>query len=177
MCSNDGQRLDGRKRFHIVERDLMSEPRDTPRPEPDEPTRQLLDRLGDKWTVVAVRALESGPKRFGELRRALTGVSQKVLTELVRSLERDGFISRHVINVTPLRVEYRLTPLGGSLAALLTNMRDWARVHMARVREERDRYDARRLGQSGHSEADGEGSEGGASEAAATEDGSTDSVL
>jgi DNA-binding HxlR family transcriptional regulator len=122
--------------------------------EPDE-TRELLDRLGDKWTVAAIRALESGPKRFGELRRALSGVSQKVLTELVRALERDGFFSRHVINRAPLRVEYRLTPLGVSLAALLSGIGDWARERMHEVYAERERYDARRGSEGGRVEADG----------------------
>lgn len=141
--------------------------------EPDEPTRQLLDRLGDKWTVVALRALESGPKRFGELRRALSGVSQKVLTELVRSLERDGFFSRHVINVTPLRVEYRLTPLGESLAALLSGMRDWARAHMHEIQRERDRFDARRRSEG----SEGSDAEGGPAESAAADESSPDASV
>lgn len=145
--------------------------------ESDEPTRQLLDRLGDKWTVVAIRALESGPKRFGELRRALSGVSQKVLTELVRSLERDGFFSRHVINVAPLRVEYRLTPLGASLAALLTHMRDWARGHMDHVQKERERYDARRRSESGRFEPDAAENEGSSSAGAIGEDAGPGSAL
>jgi DNA-binding HxlR family transcriptional regulator len=135
--------------------------------------RQLLDRLGDKWTVVALSALESGPKRFGELRRALSGVSQKVLTELVRSLERDGFFSRHVINLTPLRVEYRLTPLGESLAALLGGMRAWARVHVHQMQSERDRYDARRRSEAG----DDSDAEGGSPESAAADESSPDAAV
>jgi DNA-binding HxlR family transcriptional regulator len=103
--------------------------------------RQLLDRLGDKWTALAVAVLGKGPKRFGELRRELGGVSQKVLTELVRSLERDGFFSRHVLAQTPLQVEYRLTPLGRSLAALLDQVRDWAHAHMTEVAALRMAYD------------------------------------
>ncbi len=142
-------------------------------PESDEPMRQLLDRLGDKWTVVALGALESGPKRFGELRRALPGVSQKVLTELVRSLERDGFCSRHVINVTPLRVEYRLAPLGESLAALLAGMREWARAHVQQVQSERDRYDARRRSEGG----DGSDAEAGPPESAAADESSPDAAV
>lgn len=103
--------------------------------------RQLLDRLGDKWTALAVTVLGRGPKRFGELRRELGGVSQKVLTELVRSLERDGFFSRHVLARAPLQVEYRLTPLGRSLAALLDQVRAWAEEHMGEVRTVRMAYD------------------------------------
>jgi DNA-binding HxlR family transcriptional regulator len=124
--------------------------------ETEDPTRQLLDRLGHKWTVVAITALEAGPMRFGELRRALAGVSQKVLTDVVRSLERDGVFSRHVINLTPLCVQYRLTPLGESLAVLLVSMRDWAATHMHEVRRERDRYDARSRPQYDRDEAMGD---------------------
>jgi DNA-binding HxlR family transcriptional regulator len=103
--------------------------------------RQLLDRLGDKWTALAITVLGRGPKRFGELRRELGGVSQKVLTELVRSLERDGFFSRHVLARAPLQVEYRLTPLGLSLAELLAQIRAWAAVHMSEVSAVRVAYD------------------------------------
>ena len=103
--------------------------------------RQLLNRLGDKWTALAIAGLANGPKRFGELRRELGGVSQKVLTELVRSLERDGFFSRHVLATAPLQVQYRLTPLGNSLAALLGQLRAWADAHMGEVRGLRMAYD------------------------------------
>lgn len=110
----------------------------------DAPTRLLLDRLGDKWTVLALNVLESGPKRFGELRRALPGVSQKVLTELVRALERDGLCSRQALDQLPRRVEYRLTPRGESLVQLLSTIRAWAETHMRDVEAERTRYDERR---------------------------------
>lgn len=103
--------------------------------------RQLLDRLGDKWTALAITVLHRGPRRFGELRRELGGVSQKVLTELVRSLERDGFFSRHVLARAPLQVEYRLTPLGLSLAELLEHLRSWAEQHMGEVRALQRAYD------------------------------------
>jgi DNA-binding HxlR family transcriptional regulator len=113
----------------------------------DSAMRQLLDRLGDKWTALAVSVLGTGPKRFGELRRELGGVSQKVLTELVRSLERDGFFSRHVLARAPLQVEYRLTPLGRSLAALLEEIRHWAQAHMTEVAALRVAYDDARSGE------------------------------
>jgi DNA-binding HxlR family transcriptional regulator len=96
----------------------------------DTAMRHLLDRLGEKWTAHTVAALGKGPKRFGELRREVGGVSQKVLTERVRSLERDGFLSRHVLARAPPQVEYRLTPLGRSLASLLDQIRNWADAHM-----------------------------------------------
>jgi DNA-binding HxlR family transcriptional regulator len=114
----------------------------------DRAMRQLLDRLGDKWTALAVSVLGTGPKRFGELRRELGGVSQKVLTELVRSLERDGFFSRHVLARAPLQVEYRLTPLGRSLAALLDEIRHWAQAHMSEVTALRMAYDDQKSGES-----------------------------
>jgi DNA-binding HxlR family transcriptional regulator len=114
----------------------------------DSAMRQLLDRLGDKWTALAISVLGTGPKRFGELRRQLDGVSQKVLTDLVRSLERDGFFSRHVIARAPLQVEYRLTPLGRSLAALLEEIRRWAQAHMTEVTALRTAYDDAKSGES-----------------------------
>lgn len=107
----------------------------------DAAMRELLSRLGDKWTASAITVLGRGPRRFGELRRELGGVSQKVLTELVRSLERDGFFSRHVLARAPLQVEYRLTPLGLSLAGLLEQIRAWADVHMREVSAVRVAYD------------------------------------
>jgi DNA-binding HxlR family transcriptional regulator len=99
----------------------------------DRAMQHLLDRLGEKWTADAVAVLGKGPKRFGELRREVGGVSQKVLTERVRSLERDGFLSRHVLARAPAQVEYRLTPLGRSLAILIDQIRDWADAHMTEV--------------------------------------------
>jgi DNA-binding HxlR family transcriptional regulator len=99
----------------------------------DRAMRHLLDRLGEKWTAHTVAVLGTGPKRFGQLRREVGGVSQKVLTERVRSLERDGFLSRHVLARAPPQVEYRLTPLGRSLATLLDQIRGWADAHMTEV--------------------------------------------
>lgn len=103
--------------------------------------RQLLDRLGEKWTAPAIAALGMRPMRFGELRRELGGVSQKVLTKLVRTLERDGFLSRHVLMQTPLKVEYRLTPLGHSLEALLAHIEGWASAHMGELSRGHDLHD------------------------------------
>ncbi len=104
------------------------------------PARELLDRLGDKWTMLAIVALSSGPKRPGELRRALPGISQKVLTALLRSLERDGLLSRHAL--APFRVEYRLTATGLSLVTLLEEIRAWADTHFKAVDTQRAAYDA-----------------------------------
>lgn len=113
--------------------------------DPNCPTRQLLDRVADKWTMLAVCALEEDAKRFGELRREIGKISQKVLTEVLRSLERDGIISRHVSTMGPLRVEYRLTRLGRSLVQLAQGLRSWAERNMRQVLAARAAHDQRRL--------------------------------
>ena len=109
------------------------------------PTRQLLDRVGDKWTVFVVIALSEGRKRFGELRREIRGTSAKVLTDVLRSLERDGLVSRHVFVTVPLRVEYALTPLGRSLRACVKELRRWAERRMPQVAAARTAFDQRIL--------------------------------
>jgi len=106
------------------------------------PTRQLLDRVGDKWTVLVISGLIEGPARFGELRRTVGGVAPKVLTAVLRSLERDGFLLRRVYPESPLRVEYSLTPLGRSLADVVEELRRWTERKMDRVVESRSRFDA-----------------------------------
>lgn len=106
------------------------------------PTRQLLDRVGDKWTVLVISALAECPTRFGHLRRRIGGAAPKVLTGVLRSLERDGFVRRRVYTASPLRVEYSLTPLGRSLAAVVEELRLWTERQMVRVADARVRYDA-----------------------------------
>jgi DNA-binding HxlR family transcriptional regulator len=106
------------------------------------PTNQLLDRLSDKWVSLVVAALSSGPLRYSDLSRKIAGVSPKMLTQTLRSLERDGILSRTVTPSVPVRVDYELTPLGGSLALLLTAVKDWAETHIDEVHEARARYDA-----------------------------------
>lgn len=103
------------------------------------PTRQVLDRIGDRWTVMAVLTLLDGTKRFGELREALQGISPKVLTAALRALERDGLVDRRVYAEVPPRVEYTLTPLGRTLEAPLRAVRDWAEEHMPEIEEARSR--------------------------------------
>ena len=90
------------------------------------PSRLIISRLAKKWSMLALVALQEGPKRFGELRRRLEGVSQKTLTNALRGLEDDGLISRQVFEETPLRVEYSLTPLGEDLAPLIGQIKAWA---------------------------------------------------
>ncbi|MER6300452.1 helix-turn-helix domain-containing protein [Kitasatospora sp. NPDC001539] len=91
--------------------------------------RDLLNRLGDKWSVLAVVELAQGVRRFRELQRALPGISQRMLTLTVRRLERDGVVTRTVHPTVPPQVEYELTPLGHSLTHLVRAMADWSYDH------------------------------------------------
>jgi len=106
--------------------------------------RDLLDRLGDKWTVLVVGLLEGGPVRFNRLRAALPGISQKVLTSTLRALERDGLVHRKVTVEVPVRVEYSLTELGASLSRPLSALRSWTDAHFAEVVAARGEYDGAR---------------------------------
>jgi DNA-binding HxlR family transcriptional regulator len=103
------------------------------------PTRVLLDRIGDKWTVLVVGALEHGPLRFTSLRETV-GVTSKVLSETLRALERDGLLTRHPYSENPPRVEYELTTLGRSLNQPLASVRSWAEAHYDEVRASRESY-------------------------------------
>jgi DNA-binding HxlR family transcriptional regulator len=105
------------------------------------PTNQLLDRLSDKWVSLVVSALSTGPMRYSDLTRKIAGVSPKMLTQTLRSLERDGILDRTVTPSVPVRVDYELTPLGHSLAVLLTAVKDWAETHIDEVHQARERYD------------------------------------
>jgi DNA-binding HxlR family transcriptional regulator len=107
------------------------------------PTQRVLDRIGDKWVSLVLVALADGGLRYGELSRAVPGASQKMLTQTLRALERDGLVERTVTPSVPVRVDYGLTPLGGSLLAVVRTINEWARRHMADVDAARARYDAR----------------------------------
>lgn len=106
------------------------------------PTRIVLDRIADKWTVLVIGSLEARKKRFGELRREVGGVSQKVLTQTLRGLERDGLITRKVYASVPPKVEYSLTLLGQNLAHTLHAIRNWSENNIEDVLKARKRYDA-----------------------------------
>lgn len=108
----------------------------------DCPTRQLLDRIGDQWTVLIVGSLRDGPLRFTQIGKCVEGISQKVLTQTLRSLVRDGILTRTAYPVIPPRVEYELTPLGRDLAEPLDMLDRWARHHMAQVTAARAAFDA-----------------------------------
>jgi DNA-binding HxlR family transcriptional regulator len=105
------------------------------------PTRHALDRIADKYTVLVVVFLHNKPRRFNELQRVITGISQKVLTQTLRSLERDGLISRTVYPEVPPHVEYALTPLGETLIQPLATLRHWAETHIEAVMDAQSTYD------------------------------------
>jgi DNA-binding HxlR family transcriptional regulator len=111
--------------------------------DPECPTRIVLDRVGDKWTVLVVSALAEETLRFSELRARVGGVAPKVLTQTLRALERDGILTRKIYAEVPPRVEYSLTRLGRSLAAPIDAIQDWAETHVSAVLTARDRYDDR----------------------------------
>ena len=90
------------------------------------PSRGVLARVGQKWTVLAMVALQDAPMRFGDIRRRLEGVSQKMLTQTLRAMERDGLIERNVYDERPLRVEYALSPLARTLLPLVVALKGWA---------------------------------------------------
>jgi DNA-binding HxlR family transcriptional regulator len=106
------------------------------------PSRQLLDRIADKWVALVVKSLSDGPKRYSEIAHQLVGVSQKMLTQTLRSLERDGLLTRSVTPAVPVRVDYELTPLGQSLSGVLGQLKSWAEQHMPEVDRARAAYDA-----------------------------------
>jgi DNA-binding HxlR family transcriptional regulator len=110
--------------------------------DPDCPTRILLDRIGDKWTVLAVLLLSDGPMRFSELRGQLGRVAPKVLTQTLRRAERDGLITREVFAEVPPRVEYTLTDLGHSLTGPIAAIGDWAEAHVGQITAAWRAYDA-----------------------------------
>ena len=107
------------------------------------PSRQLLDRLSDKWVTLVLCALEEEPQRYSQLARTIAGVSQKMLTQTLRSLERDGMITRTVTPTVPVTVTYQLTDLGRSLLLVVAGLTRWAESHMDEVLAERAAYDAR----------------------------------
>jgi len=106
------------------------------------PSRQLLDRLSDKWVTLVMVALEGGPRRYSQLSRTIAGVSQKMLTQTLRTLERDGLVTRTVTASVPVTVTYELTGLGHSLQRVIHGLKDWAESHMGEVLTARSSYDA-----------------------------------
>ena len=101
-------------------------------------SRQALDRIADKWTCLIVYALLDGPRRHGELKRTIEGISQKMLTQTLRSMEADGLVRRTVIDVIPPHVEYGLTPLGQTLSEPLVAICRWAMDHLPEMQAARN---------------------------------------
>ncbi|MFI9788932.1 winged helix-turn-helix transcriptional regulator [Kitasatospora sp. NPDC051984] len=108
---------------------------------PDCGIRDVLDRIGDKWSVLVIVELAGGPRRFRNLQRAVEGISQRMLTLTVRRLERDGLVLRTVYPTVPAQVDYRLTETGAGLTHLVKALADWSLAHRAVIAEARHAYD------------------------------------
>jgi DNA-binding HxlR family transcriptional regulator len=105
--------------------------------------RDVLNRVGDKWSVLAIILLSDGPKRFNELRRAIDGISQRMLTLTLRGLERDGLITRTLYASVPPRVDYELTRLGRTLLTPVHALAAWAAKHRVEIQDARERHDGK----------------------------------
>ncbi|GIH97207.1 winged helix-turn-helix transcriptional regulator [Planobispora siamensis] len=105
--------------------------------------REILDRIGDKWSMYVVFTLRGGPKRFTELKRAVEGISQRMLTVTLRGLERDGIVRRTMYPVMPPHVEYELTPIGDKLVGTVSSFLGWVEDHFDEIDAARAAYDAR----------------------------------
>ena len=105
--------------------------------------RQVLERVGDKWSVLVIGTLRNGPLRFSELRRGVTGISQRMLTRTVRALERDGLLTRTVYPEIPPRVEYELTDLGKTLIPPVLSLAEWAMRNAEEIDHRRSTFDKR----------------------------------
>jgi DNA-binding HxlR family transcriptional regulator len=107
--------------------------------------REILERVGDKWSLFVISGLGDGPKRFTAIKRSVDGISQRMLTVTLRGLERDGIVSRTMYPVMPPRVEYELTSLGRTLLDAVGALMAWADAHLDEVDAARAAYDARAL--------------------------------
>jgi DNA-binding HxlR family transcriptional regulator len=109
--------------------------------------RDMLNRIGDKWSLLVILILEGMPRRrgrFSDLKRSIPGISQRMLTATLRNLERDGMLTRHVFAEVPPRVEYELTALGRGLMDPVRGLVSWLQANWAVIRGARDRFDARK---------------------------------
>lgn len=103
--------------------------------------RQILDRIADKWSLLVIALLEEQTMRFGELGREIDGISKRMLTVTLRNLERDGLVHRQIYAEVPPRVEYRLTPLGGTLMGTIQALVTWTEEHQPQIALARQRFD------------------------------------
>jgi DNA-binding HxlR family transcriptional regulator len=104
--------------------------------------REILTRIGDKWTVLIIGTLSTGPLRYSELLAKVPGISQRMLTVTVKQLQRDGIVVRTAYPEVPPRVEYELTPLGESLLSIVLDISQWAADHCDEIRTSRERFPA-----------------------------------
>lgn len=107
----------------------------------DCPVREVLSRVGDKWSILVVAVLRDGAMRFNDLRRSIDGISQRMLTLTLRGLERDGLVTRTVTPTTPPRVDYALTRLGRTLLDPIMALADWAEMNRATIQMSRQKFD------------------------------------
>ena len=105
------------------------------------PLSEILGRIGDRWTILVVAAVGGGPRRFNRIRRAIVGISQRMLTLTLRALERDGLVVRRRYPTNPPAVEYALTERGRSLLAPLVALANWGRAHRAGIERSRSAFD------------------------------------
>jgi DNA-binding HxlR family transcriptional regulator len=105
------------------------------------PSRAVLARIGEKWSMLALVCLAKGPVRFGSLRRTIEGVSQKMLTQTLRNLEHDGLVTRHLYNEMPLRVEYELTALGKTLLPIVQDLKRWSEQNLTQILRRQNQFD------------------------------------
>ena len=134
---------------NALQRDLVTARKPPPPPEQAWncyaakcPTRFVLDRIADKWSVLIIGALGRQPLRFNMLLREIEGISQKVLSQTLKRLERDGLLTRTVFATVPVSVEYAVTPLGTTLARAVTVIIDWAHANIETVQAAQKTYDA-----------------------------------
>src|ERR1700742_693226 len=113
------------------------------------PSRQVLDAISDKWVTLVLNALADGPLRYSDLARRIAGVSQKMLTQTLRRLERDGLLTRTITPSVPVRVDYQLTPLGATILPVVTAIKQWSEAHIDEIHTARDDYDRERPPSSG----------------------------
>ncbi|MFT9094768.1 MAG: helix-turn-helix domain-containing protein [Gluconobacter cerinus] len=105
------------------------------------PTRMVLDRLGDKWALLVLARLQNDVVRFNALKRDINGISQKILSQVLKNLERDGLILRQAYPTVPVTVEYSLKPLGETLIQAVSSLTHWAETHMADIQDSQRLYD------------------------------------
>lgn len=108
----------------------------------DCPSRTLFDQIADKWSMMVLAVLDEGPHRFNAIRRRLEGVTQKALTQCLRRLERNGLVARHVVSLSPVAVQYEITPLGRTLQEPFKKLYEWTQASLPLVEEARRRFDS-----------------------------------